>query len=370
MSDGILLRGLDGSNPLAFLAALGTLRTLTLALPDERVRMSWEQHDGAWRPRVHSTIASSDDIAAAIVDTLNDSTQSLGDPAEESRLKKLVVTTKKALKDATEKLKERRLRGADLEAARRVEIEPLKQRYEDAKSRWLAALATSVPSLELSLGRDLSASPTHFRSVALRAVSAPQIDRLASDLLAVFGCEACFDRKGDRLHTTPFCFITGSGHQYFLDTAKALLTCVDKPRVVAALFKDMPFADEKLSMRWSPIEDRRYACMWADPTSAGNEPLTSWALNLLAYRGLSLVQAAPVAHGFATAGFIDGAWHWPIWQRAICCDVVRSLLADPDVRSDRSYRAARGVVECFCSERLVVGKPPLHKINFSPARPV
>ena len=55
MSDNncILLKGLDGSNPLAFLAAMGTLRTLTLALPDETVKMSWEQHDGAWRPRVN-----------------------------------------------------------------------------------------------------------------------------------------------------------------------------------------------------------------------------------------------------------------------------------------------------------------------------
>lgn len=54
MSDdkGILLGGLDGSNPLAFLAALGTLRTLTQALPDERVKISWEVESGAWRPRV------------------------------------------------------------------------------------------------------------------------------------------------------------------------------------------------------------------------------------------------------------------------------------------------------------------------------
>ncbi len=57
MSDnGVLLRGLDGSNPLAFLAALGTLRTLTLALPGETVKMSWKESDGAWRPRVHCVL--------------------------------------------------------------------------------------------------------------------------------------------------------------------------------------------------------------------------------------------------------------------------------------------------------------------------
>lgn len=63
MNEGksILLTGLDGSNPLAFLAALGTLRTLTIALPDETVRMAWEQQEGAWRPRVWCSLASDRD---------------------------------------------------------------------------------------------------------------------------------------------------------------------------------------------------------------------------------------------------------------------------------------------------------------------
>lgn len=69
--NGILLKGLDGSNPLAFLAALGTLRTLTLALPDEQVKMSWEIADGAWRPRVWCSMASDKDaIVCAITKQL------------------------------------------------------------------------------------------------------------------------------------------------------------------------------------------------------------------------------------------------------------------------------------------------------------
>ena len=38
---GLVLNGLDGANPLAFLAALGTLRGLTLAWPERRIRLSW-----------------------------------------------------------------------------------------------------------------------------------------------------------------------------------------------------------------------------------------------------------------------------------------------------------------------------------------
>jgi CRISPR-associated endonuclease/helicase Cas3 len=49
-----LLRGIDGANPLGFLAALGTLRVLTGAWPDRHVRLSWRQHAGAWRPVIHA----------------------------------------------------------------------------------------------------------------------------------------------------------------------------------------------------------------------------------------------------------------------------------------------------------------------------
>lgn len=62
-SASILLVGLDGSNPLAFLAALGTLRTLTTALPGETVKMSWEQCDGAWRPRLWCSLAVDGELA-------------------------------------------------------------------------------------------------------------------------------------------------------------------------------------------------------------------------------------------------------------------------------------------------------------------
>jgi hypothetical protein len=50
MSATLLLYGLDGSNPLAFLAALGTLRSLSLLWPEERVRLAWKIHEGAFRP--------------------------------------------------------------------------------------------------------------------------------------------------------------------------------------------------------------------------------------------------------------------------------------------------------------------------------
>ena len=50
-NEGLLLSGIDGANPLAFLAALGTLRGLTIAWPERDVKLWWDPRD-AWRPRL------------------------------------------------------------------------------------------------------------------------------------------------------------------------------------------------------------------------------------------------------------------------------------------------------------------------------
>jgi len=48
--EGLVLTGLDGSNPLAFLAALGTVLTAKNFCPD--IRLRWVEHEGTWRPEV------------------------------------------------------------------------------------------------------------------------------------------------------------------------------------------------------------------------------------------------------------------------------------------------------------------------------
>lgn len=46
------LDGLDGANPLAFLAAIGTLRTADRCWPDAGARMRWELTGAGWRARL------------------------------------------------------------------------------------------------------------------------------------------------------------------------------------------------------------------------------------------------------------------------------------------------------------------------------
>lgn len=69
----LTLSGLDGSNPLGFLAAFGTL----LAVDQSQAKLRW-QWDGAWRPVVTSDVAS----IHLLVDKLDQDRQAcIGDPA-------------------------------------------------------------------------------------------------------------------------------------------------------------------------------------------------------------------------------------------------------------------------------------------------
>lgn len=69
------LKALDGSNLLAFLAALGTLRVLTLADPGAEVKMRWRDK-GWWTPVLHhSRICSEDELIEALAQCVCDPTK-------------------------------------------------------------------------------------------------------------------------------------------------------------------------------------------------------------------------------------------------------------------------------------------------------
>jgi len=70
-SEGLLLPGLDGANPLAFLAALGTLRLLDGKQPLSR--LSWRPHASGWTAVVHSPgLNTGDHLCRTILSILNE----------------------------------------------------------------------------------------------------------------------------------------------------------------------------------------------------------------------------------------------------------------------------------------------------------
>lgn len=300
MTHQIQLSGLDGSNPLAFLAALGTLRSLTSAFPDSGVRMSWTA-TGAWRPVLHTNQPTSED---QLIEELD-----------------------------------RQLRSGNGSAA-------------------------------LEIGDDLKLTPADFRAAALRAChSATPQDRSCADLLAGFSCDAVYDNE--LVQDTALRTMSGAGHQHFLKFMRVLVSETDVNHLRKALFAPWQYDDPGPSLRWDPRDDRRYALRWDEPS--GDPIRTVRGANRVAIEGLALLPTVPVGPGLATTGFqgrgrSETYWSWPIWSMPVSMDVVRSLLASPDIQTEKPDRvglASMGVVEVYRCQRLTIGKYR----NFSPACP-
>lgn len=303
-STRMLLTGLDGSNPLAFLAALGTLRVLTRAWPERDVRLGWESRGGRWTPFLQFTnSASPEDVVAAL------------DPA-------------------------------------------------------LRAMAGHKA---FTFADDLKLSADKFTSFSRQAGAAARNsgDPVAAEFAAAFACELQTDKDGNILDTA-FRTMSGAGHQHFLKFMAELARLTTKEQIAAVLFLPWRYDEQKLSMRWDPADDRRYALRWADPS--GDVIRTVRGANRLAIEALPLFPVAPVGSDLETTGFGSphgrGAfWTWPIWEPALPLDTVRTVLALEALqtsRPDRRALAARGIAEVFRCERITIGKFR----NFTPAQAV
>jgi hypothetical protein len=241
------------------------------------------------------------------------------------------------------------------------------------RDEWLRALAHAVPRPELAIGKHIDCVAAEYRDHARALLAtAGQGDREPLDFLAAFASDACV-RYG-RIVATPFCFVRGSGQQYLLDTVRQLIERVESERVRRALFEPWTYRDEKLSLRWDPNEDRRYALAATDPSTEASR--TVWMANLLAYRALELFPSAPRRTALATTAWSDHesdpTFTWPIWSASAGPETIRSLLQLRELSSgspDRSVLRARGVAEIFRARRIKVPPDsPKYKFNFSPAR--
>lgn len=375
MNARLELLALDGANPLGFLAALGTLTTLHKA-GQTNARLGWRRAV-RWTP-VLEGISTEDpkQLSDVLVQGLCGRTVATNADEKRKKAQQSFDEAKKTLKDKREEIKKRRLRREERKKAVETEIKPLEEALTKKRQEWLAALKDAVPCPELALGKHLDCTEGEFREHSRNFLeSANHADREVLDLLAAFGSDAYTKERSDQIQATPFCFITGSGHQYFLDTIRELMGVVTPERVHAALFLPWTYQDEKLSMRWDPVEDRRYALMDRDPTASDNKPRTVWMANLLAYRSLVIFPAAPTMKGLGTTSWslIDGepSFTWPIWVHPIGPDIIRSLLQLPEMRStepNRSSLRARGIEAVFRSRRIKVGEGANFKINFSQPR--
>jgi hypothetical protein len=367
------LIGLDGANPLGFLAALGTLVSVD-PTGQGAAQLRWKQST-RWRPVLEGIEARDEqELAARVADSLRGSDVS-GD-AEKNRkaAEQAMDEAKRALEKKREELKKRGLRGAQRAEAEDRELRPLELHYEAKRRQWLETLRAAVPRPELALGKSIDCTSEEYREHAAALVSsAAPSNREALDMLAGFGSDAVRQRNSERIASTPFCFTKGSGKQYFLDSARQLVGKVSPEAVQRTLFQPWDYRDEGLSMRWDPVEDRRYALLDRDPSEESVR--TVWMANLLGYRAIALFPTAPVGGRLHVAGWDPKLenFTWPLWEVPLGLEVVRSLVQLRDLvedKPDASTLRARGIVAVFRAARIEVGSGGNKKLNFTPARRV
>jgi hypothetical protein len=373
MARSFELAGLDGTNPLGFLAALGTLASLHQSGVGEP-RLGWKRLN-RWMPVLNGIdVEDEEALARVVAESLRGRAVPEDAEAQRAAAQKAMELAKTAISKKRDEIKKRGLRGRERTEVEERELRPLELEYEEKRRQWLNTLRDAVPRPELALGKRIDCTSQEYREHAAALVATPdRSNREALDMLAAFGIDAVLQRNSDNIEPTPFCFITGSGHQYFLDTARRLAAQATPERVLRTLFSPWDYADEGLSMRWDPIEDRRYALMDRDPTAPDNKPRTVWMANLLAYRALALFPTAAAGRRLAAAGWDaqQTSFTWPLWEQPLGLDAVRSLVQLRELieeQPDPAVLRARGIAAVYRANRIVVGDGANRKVNFSPAR--
>lgn len=298
----VVLNGIDGANPLGFLAALGTIRCLDLADRDLGVKMFWKPTD-AWHPVLQTPQDLSEaDLLGILVNFLPRSRPfSLADP------------------DGIE-------------------------------------------------AKNISVSLETFRWAAQQAVARSDAKRRAqADFLAALASDGVTSEEG-AVADTCLRTMSGSGHQHFLEFMDNLIRDTEPHHIEKALFSRWPYDDpvENHTMRWDPSDDLRYALRGRNPSGdpARKQQGAMWGANRLAIEALPLMPSAPARHFLKTTGFRgrnsrDTFWTWPIWDRPVSADVIRSLLGLATLQQDEVDRMSlrrMGIVEIYRCQRITVGK--------------
>ena len=312
----LLLSGIDGSNPLGFLTAVGALRVLDDALSGP-VRLGWRLHRGSWKPVLAGCGSDVGDICDAVLDELKKSPTTVFDIGKENR---------------------------------------------NGKN------SNKFPFSHCRFARELKdgqkkALPSRRRDV---------------DFLASFGTELYPDVKKDEFQETRFRMVRSgdSNKQGMLFYAKANLDAVKRSHIERALFDSWDYRDGGFGLRWDPIEDRDHALLWSDPSASGAADGSGvmLAANCLAVEALRCFPTFAIGEQARTTGFhCEGqapCFVWPIWTPGVSVETLRSLLALSHLHERplrRPSLLARGIEEVYCSRRIPQNK---YYSNFEPARPL
>ena len=188
--------------------------------------------------------------------------------------------------------------------------------------------------------QDLKPPPDHFRALAQGWLDEARPDsRRTVDWASAVLTDVAVDNNEA---SKPFALHFTAGNQRFLTIAAELLDGKGKTPGVgredlrAAVFGPWPNDRPLKVFSWSPTQDRPYALRGLDPAS--DKKLGTPGADWLALRGLVLLSSAPVGQRIMTGG-VHGNWKtasfsYPVWERGLEVDAVRSLLRHPAVQAE------------------------------------
>lgn len=284
----IQLVGVDGSNPLDFLAALGLLRVV----PGAMLAFS---ENGSFR---------------AFVDGLDKS---------ESELATLIAADAKAAEN------------------------------KDAPWRFTYTKPATKKQAPQEVA-DLKPPPGDFKKFLATCVDAWLAGNdEAAGYAAAYGTDIAVDRSNGNTKPTAFHFT--AAHQTFLGAVEGIRDSVTQEWVETSLFKGHGERPGK-NLRWDPGAERNWALMANNPNDDGTrvdaplEWLAFRGLPLLPSfpRGSRIITTGVVGRGH------DMTFTWPLWSVPASLLTIRSVL-QVDWTGSTKERAARGVF-AICSSAL------------------
>lgn len=307
METGLLLRGLEGSNPLGFLAAIGA--AVVAAEFCAALRFGWRETGRGWSPLFLGCDCDEREFSEQILDALQRAPVTVFDV--DNKMPYDASKFSDALKAAQDSSSIDGRRDADLLAGMGTELYPDSRsgQFQDSKFRMVRSGDSAGQGL-----------PYYARA---------NLENL----------------NLDRLHLTIF------GVWDYRDEGYSL--------------RWDPIGDQRYALRWrdpskSKLADGPGMMLGAD----------CLAVEALRWFPTMPVGRQAVTTGFQRAGRREIYFAWPIWTPALDTETVRSLLALPDLARepiDHESLRRRGISEVFRSQRIQQNQ---YYSNFLPAQPV
>lgn len=188
---------------------------------------------------------------------------------------------------------------------------------------------------------NLKFTADEFRQLAEKI----RANRSESQIVCSLASDGAIKKNSKEVEPTAFCVMFGSGRQCFLDRLRSVPCEGSKDDIRSALFEPWAYVDATPSFRWDPIEDRRYALQYGNPSDDKNKIKTVTGANRLAAAGFGVLVSAPAARGLVTLGIAETDKRkracWPLVAVPTSLAAYLALLAHPQLAKESKSRVLK-----------------------------